>query len=84
MHLTIVAPCGILCFETVEKVSLPGALGTFTILRGHAPLVARLTAGKIVYSTASKEHVQWIKGGFAKVRQDTIEVCVELPDEQKQ
>jgi F-type H+-transporting ATPase subunit epsilon len=82
MQLTIVAPCGVLCHTTVEKVSLPGALGAFTVLPGHAPLIARLTAGEIVYFTGWDEHRQIIKSGFVKVLKDKIEVCVESPDEQ--
>ena len=44
MQLIIVAPRGVLCHTAVEKVSFPGALGAFTVLPGHAPLIAQLTA----------------------------------------
>lgn len=85
MYLTIVAPSGMLCHTTVEKVTLPGILGSFTVLSGHAPLVSQLTEGKIRYTAGNKEYEQEIRGGFAKVEKDVVEVCVELvlPDSSK-
>ena len=80
MYLTIVAPSGTLCRTTVEKVTLPGILGAFTVLPGHAPLIAQLTDGKIRYTEGAEEHEQEIRRGFAKIEKDTVEVCIELPE----
>ncbi|MEY8590862.1 F0F1 ATP synthase subunit epsilon [Butyricimonas hominis] len=80
MQLTIVAPCGVLCHTTVEKVSLPGALGAFTVLPGHAPLIAQLSEGKISYTSGTKEHEQEIRRGFVKIERDTVEANVELAE----
>lgn len=80
MQLTIVAPCGMLCHTTVEKVSLPGALGAFTVLPGHAPLIALLTDGKIRYTAGTKEHEHRIRRGFVRIERDTVEANVELAE----
>lgn len=80
MRLTIVAPNGVLCCATVEKASFPGAVGAFTVLPGHAPLLARLTAGRIVYAVQGEERSQEIASGFVRVFRDSIEACVEMPD----
>lgn len=77
MQLTIVAPCGMLCHTTVEKVSFPGALGDFTVLPHHAPLIAQLTSGKIRYTAGATEHEQEIRRGFVKVLNDMVEANVE-------
>lgn len=80
MQLIIVAPCGMLCHATVEKVSLPGVLGNFTVLPNHAPLIAQLTNGKICYTAGNIEHEQEIRRGFVKVLNDTVEASVEMSD----
>lgn len=77
MYLTIVAPSGILCHTTVEKVSLPSVLGPFTVLPGHAPLISHLRNGKICYTAGAEEYEQEIRCGFVKIEDDTIEVCIE-------
>ena len=59
MYLTITSPSGILCRTTVDKVSLPGTVGAFTVLPGHAPLISQLKEGE--------EHVQDLKSGFVTV-----------------
>lgn len=77
MYLTITSPSGILCRTTVGKVSLPGTVGAFTVLPGHAPLISQLKEGKIIYAKEGEEHVQDLKSGFVKVLKDTIEICIE-------
>jgi len=84
MQLTIVAPCGVLCHTTVEKVSLPGALGAFTVLPGHAPLIAQLTAGKIRYTSGAEEWEQEIRRGFVRIERDTVAASVELSEPRPQ
>ena len=77
MNLTIVAPSGILCQTKVEKITLPGTVGEFMVLPGHAPLIASLTVGKIIYTENGKETSIAIKNGIIKVEKDQVEVCVE-------
>lgn len=79
MQLIIVAPCGILCRTEVEKVYLPGVAGNFTVLPGHAPLIAQLTGGKIRYTAGGTGYEQEIVRGFVKVLNNTVEASVEVP-----
>ena len=77
MELAIISPKGVVCKATVESVSLPGAAGRFTVLRGHAPLVSVLEAGEIRYLQSGTEHAVAVKGGFVRVCKDKIEITVE-------
>ena len=77
MELVIISPKGVVCNATVESVSLPGAAGKFTVLRGHAPLVSLLEAGQVRYMQNGQEHIVAVKGGFVRVSKDKIEITVE-------
>jgi len=61
----------------VSSVTLPGALGAFSVLPGHAPLVSSLKEGKITYVTGGTANETEIKGGFIEVSHDVVTVCVE-------
>ena len=76
MELVIISPKGVVCNATVERVSLPGAAGRFTVLRGHAPLVSLLEAGQVRYMQNGQEHIVAVKGGFVRVSKDKIEITV--------
>ena len=77
MELAIISPKGVVCKATVESVTLPGAAGKFTVLRGHAPLVSVLEAGDVRYVENGAEHFVAVKGGFVRVCKDKIEITVE-------
>ena len=77
MELVIISPKGVVCNATVESVSLPGAAGRFTVLRGHAPLVSLLEAGQVRYMQNGQEYIVAVKGGFVRVSKDKIEITVE-------
>ena len=67
--------------EEVSAVDLPGAMGRFTVLRGHDNLISTLTEGIIRYlpmtknADDEKEELE-IEGGFVEVRKNEITVCV--------
>lgn len=78
MLLTIVSPEGVVCDVTVDSVTLPSVQGAFTVLRGHAPIIAQLGAGAIVYSQEGGEEQRVdVRSGFVRVLNDKVEVCVE-------
>ena len=45
MRLEIISAEKVLFKGNVQRVTLPGSLGTFTILEQHAPLISTLTHG---------------------------------------
>ena len=82
MRLLVLSPERTLLDEEVSVVDLPGAMGRFTVLRGHDNLISTLVEGVIRYlpmtSAASDEkEMLEIDGGFVEVRNDVITVCVD-------
>jgi len=78
IKLEIISPEKILVDTTVEKVILPGVVGSFEVLRSHAPLITSLEAGTIKYTSKGKDERLEIKSGFVEVLKNTVSVCVEV------
>ncbi len=77
MTLEIISPQELTFKGEIESVCLPGALGKFTVLRNHAPLISVLTGGVIAYRTPSgEENTFEIKGGIADVDNNIVSVCI--------
>ena len=51
LHLSIVSPEKSIFDGDVKIVTLPGMIGSFSILPGHAPIVSSLKAGTLSYTT---------------------------------
>ena len=56
MELRIISPKGVVCNATVDRVSLPGEAGRFTVLKDHAPIISTLNAGTIEFGENGAEH----------------------------
>jgi len=77
MTLRIISTEYIVFQGEVKAVTLPGALGSFTVLPRHAALISTLTAGVVAYTTADcGEHTAGIGGGLVDVENDVISVCI--------
>lgn len=77
MTLEIISPQQLAFKGEVESVSLPGAIGKFTVLKNHAPLISVLDEGVITYRTPSGEEASYtIKGGLADVDNNVVSVCI--------
>jgi F-type H+-transporting ATPase subunit epsilon len=62
----------------VSQVKLPGSIGAFEILRGHAPLISTLGKGQVFLNTLKDGKKEYqIDGGVVEVLQDNITVLVE-------
>ncbi|MDE5878277.1 MAG: ATP synthase F1 subunit epsilon [Muribaculaceae bacterium] len=77
MTLEIISAREVTFSGEAESVTLPGALGSFTVLRNHAPLISVLTSGKVRYRTpeGAEKSVE-IKGGLADVDDNVVSVCI--------
>jgi F-type H+-transporting ATPase subunit epsilon len=77
MKLEIVSPEKIVYSGEAESVTLPGLLGSFTILDRHAPIVSVLVKGKLVYNVKGETVEMTINEGFVETKKNVVSVCVE-------
>lgn len=77
MTLEIITAENVLYRGDAESVTLPGEMGSFTVLKNHASIISVLVPGKVVYRTAAgKEENLDIKGGIVDVDNNVVSVCV--------
>jgi len=79
MTLKIISADDLIFSGDVDSVTLPGALGSFTVLKNHASLVSTLTAGRIVYVLAGsndEEQSREIEGGIVDIDNNVVSVCL--------
>lgn len=78
MQLSVIFPSGpAVESATVGKVSLPGRSGRFMVLRNHAPIIASLEGGEILYTDEEGEHTVVISSGFCRVKDNSISIAAE-------
>jgi F-type H+-transporting ATPase subunit epsilon len=68
LSFQLVTPERTVLNEELDSLSCPTTLGQITILPGHIPLVATLTAGELVAKSGGKESNIAVTGGFIEVR----------------
>lgn len=76
MKLEIISAEKVLFKGDVKRVTLPGSLGTFTVLEQHAPLISTLTHGDVVYDTSGGEKQLTIDSGVAEILDNRVVVCI--------
>ena len=79
LKLKIVSPEQVFYEGEIESIVVPGTLGRFEVLVGHAPIISSLEKGSVEYTTLDGEKTQFdILGGFVEVQKDVISLCVEI------
>jgi F-type H+-transporting ATPase subunit epsilon len=74
----LVSPEKLLMSDPVEQVTVPGADGQFTVLKGHAPFLSTLKPGvlDIKVEDGSSQRI-YVRGGFADVSASGLTVLAE-------
>ena len=73
----LVSPERLLMSEKVDQVVVPSSEGQFTVLIGHAPVMATLRPGVLEISLGGKDERIFVRGGFADVNADGLTVLAE-------
>ena len=60
-----------------EQVVVPGADGQFTVLAGHAPVIAALRPGVLKIKLTSGARRVFVQGGFAEVEPDRLTILAQ-------
>lgn len=77
MTLEIISAETILFKGEATSVTLPGELGSFTVLRNHASLISVLVPGNVEYTMPDgTTHDLAVKGGIADVDNNVVSVCI--------
>ena len=76
MTLKIISAEDIVFEGEVSVVYLPGSMGAFTVLPGHASLISTLTPGTVRYTAPDGEHTAEISGGIADVDNNIVSICI--------
>ena len=76
----IVTPERLLLSDTVDMITLPGALGQMGILRGHAPLLSTLEIGEIILHKGSETEFIAVSGGVVEVRPDYVTILADTAE----
>lgn len=77
MTLEIISPHAVLFKGEAEAVTLPGKLGSFTVLRNHAPIISALDKGNLTYRTPQGEEKSVpLNGGLVDVNNNVVAVCI--------
>lgn len=76
MTLRIISTADIVFEGTADMVTLPGTMGSFTVLPHHAALISTLAPGDIVYRTGDDEQRVHTDGGLVDVANDVVSVCI--------
>lgn len=76
MTLEIISPTGILFQGEATRVTLPGTVGSFTVLQDHASLLSTLKAGELKYESDGEVKTLTVEGGFVDVNNNRVVVCL--------
>ena len=78
MTLEIISAQEVSFTGEVSAVTLPGKMGSFTVLKDHAPIISVLVKGDVKYTTSEDgaEHSLPIAGGLVDVNHNRISVCI--------
>lgn len=77
MTLEILTPDKKIFEGEVTAVTVPGTMGSFQILRDHAPIISTLEDGPVIIKTKADEEIIIIKGGVVEVLKNKIIVLAE-------
>lgn len=77
MTLKVISADQIMFEGEVSMVTLPGELGSFTVLKNHASLISTLAEGDLLFKDNDDHETQiYIKGGIADIDNNVVSVCI--------
>lgn len=73
----LVSPERVLMSVDASEAIVPGADGEFTVLAGHAPVIATLLPGVLHVTSGEGRKAIFVKGGFCDVTPEALTVLAE-------
>lgn len=78
--LEIVTPEKLAFSGTVDQVTVPGALGQFTVLKGHAPFLGFVDIGELYCTRGAEKFFYALNTGLAEVSRNRLTILVETAE----
>jgi len=85
LNLNIVTPSKQIFSGEIKSITVPGTVGNFQVLKGHAPIISTLEIGVIKIELASETSFYATGGGTIEVKNneilllaDSIEKCEDI------
>jgi F-type H+-transporting ATPase subunit epsilon len=80
LRVELATPMRLVLAEEADEVVIPGSDGYFGVLPGHAPLLALLGVGEVMYRTGRNERYLAVSGGFAEVGPERVTILAETAE----
>jgi F-type H+-transporting ATPase subunit epsilon len=80
LKLELATPTRLVVSSEADEVVVPGVLGSFGVLPGHAPLLSLVGIGEVIYRLGRTEHYLAVSGGFAEVGPDHVTILTETAE----
>jgi len=80
LKLELATPTRLVVADAADEVVVPGREGYFGVLPGHAPLLALLGPGEVMYRAGRSERYLAVSGGFAEVGPDHVTILAETAE----
>ena len=77
MVVEIYTPDQLIFQGEAASVTVPGTLGSFEVLKDHAPIISTLEDGKVTVRTSQETQTFAIKGGVVEVKENKVVVLAE-------
>jgi len=77
MTLEILTPDKTIYQGEATSVTVPGVLGSFEVLKDHAPIISTLQDGKVIVRNGKNEESFFITGGVIEVLHNKVMVLAE-------
>ena len=77
LKVRIITPSEALFEGDAESVTMPGTVGSFTVLDMHAPIISSLESGKVSVRTQQGVQEYSLNSGFVEVKDNVVTVCLE-------
>ena len=77
LNLEIVTPDKPIFNEVIESVTVPGTMGSFQILKNHAPLISTFDVGLVTIKSGSEPAYFSTSGGTVEVNDNKVLVLAD-------
>lgn len=77
MKVDLVSPERLLASVDAEMAQIPGMMGDFTAMPGHAPFLSTLRPGVVTIHAGGQQTAYFVTGGFAEVSPGAASVLAE-------